>query len=91
MREIEDASFTPLVFSTNGAAGEEATHFQKVLAEKLSEKTTSSYVEAITFIRKRISFTIIRTALIALRGKRKNVLRTTPINECDLNIMANTL
>ena len=69
VREIENASFTP-VFSTNGATGEEATPFHKVLAEKLSEKTQSSYVKAITFIRKRISFTIIHTALIALRGKK---------------------
>ena len=91
VREIENASFTPLVFSTNGATGEDATHFHKVLAEKLSERTKSSYVEAITFIRKRISFTIIRTALIALRGKRKNIMRTTPINECDINLMASTL
>ena len=89
--EIENASFTPLVFSTNGATGEEATHFQNVLAEKLSEKIRSSYVEAITFIRKRISFTIIRTVLIALRGKRKIIMRTTSINERDINIMASTL
>ena len=82
---------SPLVFSTNCATGEEATHFHEVLAEKLCEKTKSSYVEANTFIRKRISSTIIRTALIALRGKKKNVLRTTPINECDMNIMANAL
>ena len=39
VREIENASFTPLVFSTKGATGEEETHFHKVLAEKLSEKT----------------------------------------------------
>ena len=39
----------------------------------------------------KIFFTIIRTALIALRGKKKNIMRTTPINECDINIMASIL
>ena len=91
MREIENTSFTPLVFSTSGVTGEEATHFHEVLAEKLSEKTKSLYVEAITFTRKRILFTIIRTAFIALRGKKEKVLRTTPINECDNNTIANTV
>ena len=38
VREIENASFKPLVFSTNGATGEEATPFHKVLAEKIERK-----------------------------------------------------
>ena len=42
VREIKNASFTTLLFSTNGATGEEASHFHKVLAEKLSEKTKST-------------------------------------------------
>ena len=76
--EVDEARF-----STNGATGEEATPLHLVLSEKLCEKTI--------LIRKRISFTIIRTALIALRGKRENIMRTTPINECGINIMISTL
>ena len=92
VRDIEFASFTPLVFSTNGAMGEEAAHFPQILAEKISDKTNNSYAETVTYLRKRLSFTILRTALIALRGKRKNPRApTTNIAECDINIAANTL
>ena len=83
-----NANFTPLVLSTNGATCEEATYFHKVLAKKLSEKTKSSYAEAITSIWRRSSFTISRTALNPWRGKRRIVLRTTPIKKCDINILA---
>ena len=39
-------------------------HFHKVLAEKLSQRAKTTYANAITFIRKRLSFIIIRMALI---------------------------
>ena len=43
------------------------------LAGNFRENTKTLYVQAITFIRKPITFTIIRTAFIALEDKKKNV------------------
>ena len=40
-------------------------------------------------MRKRFSFPIIRIALTALQGNRKNTLKTTPIMECNPNMKAN--
>ncbi len=86
VQNIEHASFTPLVFATNGAMGEEATRYHAVLAEKLSIKTNCTYPEAISFIRKRLSFTILKTALIALHGKRKKIKHSpAPLHEIDIN------
>ena len=41
IREVENGSFTPLVFATTGAMGREATLFYKRLANQISEKNTT--------------------------------------------------
>ena len=71
VQQVEHARFTPLVFATNGATGQEADHFCTVLAEKICSKNGCSYADNKNYIRKRLSFTVIKSALIALRGKRK--------------------
>ena len=43
IRDIEHSVFTPLVFSTSGAMGREATTFYKRLADLLSEKQDKAY------------------------------------------------
>ena len=86
--EIEHATFTPLVYSTNGAMGEEADHFYKVLCEKLAQKTNCSYSETMNYMRKRMSFTIMRTVLISVRGKRKiGKSPVAPLDEVDFNLI----
>ncbi|KAG1655829.1 Carnitine O-acetyltransferase [Nymphon striatum] len=44
--EIEHASFTPLVFGTNGGMGTECQKFVSALATKLAEKKKEEYSEA---------------------------------------------
>jgi hypothetical protein len=88
---VEHASFTPLVFATNGAMGKEAQHFHAVLAEKMSIKTGNSYAETMQYIRRRVTFAILKTALISLRGQRKKRNYTpAPIQEIDINLAVNT-
>ena len=69
--QVEHASFNPLIFATNGAMGEEAERYDAILAEKLSEKLNCAYADTMNYIRKKLSFTILKTALIAWRGHRK--------------------
>ena len=68
--EVEKASFVPLVFSTSGGAGKEATALIQRLSLLLANKRNISYGDAISFVRRSIRFSILKTTLIALRGYR---------------------
>ena len=65
MIEIEQGTFTPLVFGTNGAMGRECQLFHKKLAKKLSQKQNRKYHEVITDIRTKMSF---KKSMLCLRG-----------------------
>jgi hypothetical protein len=64
------ASFTPLVFGTNGGLGSEGQIFLKTLAEKLSSKTGQCYADTITYIRTKLSFEILKSVLMCIRGSQ---------------------
>ena len=66
----EHGSFTPLVFSINGGMSPECTIYHKFLAEKISQKTEQRYDQVMAWIRCKLSFLIIRSALLCLRGSR---------------------
>ena len=63
----EKCSFTPLVFTTHGGYGPEADRYHKRIATLLSQKRNILYSEAISFVRRRIRFSILRTTLIAIK------------------------
>ena len=69
---VLQATFTPLVFSTTGVMGRQAEVFFKKVAKKLSDKTGHTYNDAIRYIRLRLSFSLLKTILIAIRGYRGN-------------------
>ena len=69
--DVEHATFTPLVFSTSGGESLEYLRFHKRLATLLQIKRGESYSEAITYIRRRTRFCILRTILIAVQGFRR--------------------
>ena len=70
--QVEKATFTPLVFSTTGVMGPQAEVFYKKVAKKLSDKTGHTYNDAILYIQLRLSFSLLKTILIAIRGYRGN-------------------
>ena len=79
VHEVERGTFTPLVFTTTGGMSNE-------LAELLAVKKQESYASTIPWIRTRVSFAILRSALVCLRGSRSR-RRTTPnIQETDLEL-----
>ena len=69
MIEIEQGTFTPLVFGTNGAMGRECQLFHKKLAKKLSQKQNKKYHEVITYIRTKISFKLLKSMLYVSEGQ----------------------
>ena len=68
--QVEKASFTPLVFSTTGGAAPEAKRFIKQVASRIAEKKHEKFSDAISYLRTRLRFTILRATLIAVRGYR---------------------
>ena len=82
-------SFTPLVFGTNGGMGADCNCFLKRLAEKLSEKNEEPYHITITWIRTLLSFEILRSVHICVRGSYRTPLHKIPqrdfIDDCRLN------
>ena len=58
---IERATFTPLVFSTSGGMGPEASVFYKRVAEKIANKSSQRYSDIISFIRRRLRFDLLKT------------------------------
>ena len=86
---VEKATFTPLVFSTSGGMGIEATAFYKRVAERVDNKTLQRYSDVVSFIRRRLRFDLLKTTLIALRGFRglKANSLSSPIGDLDMNLM----
>ena len=68
IREVEGGTFSPLVFSTSGGVGPSAAVMYKRLASLIAEKRDQSYSTTIKWIRCRITFALIRSAILCLRG-----------------------
>ena len=68
--QIEHGCFTPLVFSTSGGMGPSASVFFKRLASLLSMKKNAHYGSVMAWIRCKISFALIHSAILCLCGTR---------------------
>ena len=72
IREVEHSSFSPLVFSATGGMGREATCFYKRLASMLAHKWDQAYSTTLWWLRCCLNFSLIRSAIQALRGARSS-------------------
>ena len=68
--EIEHGTFTPLIYSITGGMGPECSIFHKHLANRIAEKTGNKYEKILTLIRTKLSFLIMKSALLCVRGSR---------------------
>ena len=68
--EVEHGTFTPLIFTIHGTTSTECTILHNNLAEKIANKTGEEYSKVLTLIRCKLSFLILRAALLCLRGSR---------------------
>ena len=73
VREIEHGSFAPLVFSTSGGMGNTATVVYKRIATLHAEKFDKPYSKTIHWLRCRLTFSLLRSAIMCLRGSRSTV------------------
>ena len=75
IREVEHASFVPLVLSCTGGAGPCATNFLQRLAALQAEKHHSTYSMVMELLRCRLSFALLRSAITCLRSARSSFHR----------------
>ena len=68
--EIEQGTFTPLVFTTTGGMADECVKYHSRLAELIADKKGDSYSSEISWIRAKVSFAIVGSAILCLRGSR---------------------
>ena len=69
---VDRGSFCPLVFSTSGSVGPLCDRFLKRLAGKISDLDQGHYSEIMAYIRCRISFALLRSAVMCIRGSRSS-------------------
>ncbi|CAB4025337.1 Hypothetical predicted protein, partial [Paramuricea clavata] len=83
--EIEQGTFTPLVFTTTGDMGKECVRYHSRLAELVAIKKGEDYATTMSWIRARTSFALLRSALTCLRGSRARKIMYD-IRNIDFNI-----
>ena len=83
--QVENGTFTPLVFSVFGGMGEECKVFFKRLSSMISEKRNENLASVSSWIRTRTSFALLRSALMCLRGSRHRYYRCN-IAETDMEL-----
>ena len=85
--QVEKGVFSPLVFSTSGGMGKEASRVYKRIAQKMAYAKGQKYHDTVSYIRKRLRFDLLKTTIIALRGFRGKPTTAPEIDELDLNLM----
>ena len=84
VREVEHASFTPLVLAATGGMANEATHFFKRLASLLAIHRDQPYNSTMAWLRCRLNFSLLRSAIQCIRGSRSSrgftCKTTTPLD-----------
>ena len=72
MREVEHGNFSPLVFSTSGGMGASTAVAYKRLAFLLSCKWKSPYCRVMSWLRCRLGFSLLHSAIMCIRGSRSS-------------------
>ena len=78
MREVERACFSPLVFSASGGMGPSATTVYKKLTSTLADKWDMNYSKCLFWLRCRLCISLLRSAIMCLRGHRSSVHHPIP-------------
>ena len=87
IQNIDQGSFTPLVFTTAGGMGPMAKLFYGRLAETMADKKKQpkSYITA--WMRCRLSFSLLRSAIQCLRGTRTSNPRPLRVENEDYEVV----
>ena len=67
---VERGAFAPLVFSVNGAAAPASMAFLRRLCLLTAQSSGGSYSSLMSYYRCRVSFALLRSAVLCVRGAR---------------------
>ena len=84
--QVENGTFTPLVFSTHGGMGRECKKFYQRLTEMIAEKRDIPNSVATKYVRTRMSFSLLRSTLVCVRGSR-SLKKVFDLNEVDMSLV----
>ena len=77
IREIEHGSFAPLIFVASGGMGPSTTMAYKRPTSLLASRIGHMYSTTMRWLRCRLSFSLLRSAITAIRGTRVSALTPT--------------
>ena len=72
IREVEHGCFSPLIFSASGGMGPIAKVVYQKLAGMISSKHNQPYSQTVNWLRCRLSFSLLRSAIMCIRGSRSS-------------------
>lgn len=89
---VDKGSFTPLIYTTFGGWGPQATVYHKKLASLIAKKRNEEYQHVINHIRTKVRFSLLRSVLVAVRGERGKKDRTSqPISSVAFNMVPDAM
>ncbi|XP_076042251.1 uncharacterized protein LOC143026133 [Oratosquilla oratoria] len=83
IQNVDQGSFTPITFTTSGGMGPRAKAFYVRLAEVMAEKKQQPKSSIVSWMRCRLSFSLLRSALLCLRGTRSPPPKSAHIQNLD--------
>ena len=89
---VERGSFIPLIYTTFGGWGPQATRYHKRLAEKIATKRNEKYSHVLSHMRTKIRFSLLRSVLVAVRGERgKKQAPAKPLSTTSFNLIPDAM
>ena len=85
IREVEHGSFTPLVFSSCGGMGQEASVVLKKLVDAIAAKHNKNYSHVIGWWWCYLAFSLARLAIRCIRGSRS--IRCGPHHQAPVDLV----
>ena len=72
--EVDQSSFTPLVFTAAGGIGDEGRAFNSWTTTLLSLKNGNEKSKVTSWIQSKVNFALFRSMLLCLRGSRPKLV-----------------
>ena len=89
---VERGSFTPLIYTTFGGWGPQATRYHKRLAEMIASKRNEKYSHVLSHMRTKTRFSLLRSVLIAVCGERgRKPTPAKPLSTTSFNLIPGAL
>ena len=85
--QVEKGSFTPIVMSTFGGMGKEATRHHRRIASLIADKKKENYADVMNHIRTRLRVSLLKSTLMAIRGVRGKMRKAAPISSVEFNLI----